>query len=235
MNQLPVTGHASSAAQQFKLQPGATVNVQLLPGKKQLSCRLIGYLPGVGLVVTAPKGVSTLGIEGAPVALKVLSGNHLCVGNSRLLKVHASPYPHWHLAYPDALSCQPVRRHARIPLDMRVALEMQDADKNPDWDLPRVVPSRYISLEDIWLDASSPLAPVGELLLLTLRFKVNGLEQLLLISGELEHIEEEEPGLFLHKVRLEQQEEESHLLLSAFVYQCYLIELGYLDYGSSNE
>ena len=80
------------------------------------------------------------------------------------------------------------------------------------------------------IEASDRIAPIGESLFLTFRFRVQSMDQIVLLPATLKNIEELEPGVVLHGVEFDALEEDTELLLAAFYYQQYLIELGYLGH-----
>lgn len=230
MNQkLPaVSGANDRSLNQLNPDIGVDVNLQFFSPKKQFRVNLVGFVENQSVIVTADKSVrSGLGLEGSLVSCSLMAGNRLCTFKSKLIKALTSPFPHWHLEYPQQVETKRLREHERIPVDLTVSVDHQNEDSALKLGLPRIVITKDISLGGIRLESAVRLGQVGDHLFLTLRFKVNGLDQVMLLPAELVSVEEQK-GEILHSLSFDELEEEMSLLLSAFIYQQYLIELGYL-------
>lgn len=209
---------------------GETVSIQFQLPRKRFTLKLLGFKEHGGIIVSAPRGsVNTLSLEGARLTATLMAGNRRCAFVSRLLKAHSSPYPHWHLAYPDTVEYQRVRQHSRIPVNLAVSIDHQNEVQGAKLGMPRILHTQDISTHGISVEASSVLGQVGDKYFLTLRFQVSGMDQVLLLPAILRSIDNTEPGIALHCLEFESLEEETRLLVTAFVYQQYLFELGYLD------
>ncbi|WP_372737587.1 flagellar brake protein [Neptunomonas sp.] len=209
---------------------GETVSIQFQVPRKRFTLKLLGFKENGSVILSAPKGsVNTLNLEGARLTATLMAGNRRCAFVSRLLKANPSPYPHWHLAYPDTVEYHRVRTHPRIPVNLAVSMDHQDEVQAAKLGMPRILHTQDISLNGISVDASSALGQVGDKYFLTLRFQINTLDQVILLPAVLRTIENVEPGVMLHGLEFESLEEETQLLITAFVYQQYLSELGYLE------
>lgn len=228
--QLPQLEDSIQRSDFKKLNPdmGEEVTLQFLSPKKTLKVKLIGYSSNQSIIVSADKSTGPgLGLEGSRVVGSLMAGNRQCRFQSKLIKVLSSPFPHWHLTYPEQVETRILRQHERIPVDLTVSVDHQDEDKGLQLGLPRIVMARDISQGGIRLESPTRLGQVGDQLFLTLRFKVNKLDQVMLLPAELISLDERK-GEVLHGFQFAELEEELQLLLSAFFYQQYLIELGYL-------
>lgn len=209
---------------------GEKVSIQFKVPRKRFTLTLLGFKENGSVIVSAPRGsVNTLNLEGARLTATLMAGNRRCAFVSRLLKAHPSPYPHWHLAYPETVEYQRVRTHPRIPVNLAVSLDHQDEVQGAKLGMPRILHTQNISVHGIAVDAPCSLGQVNDKYFLTLRFQVGGMDQVILLPSILRSIENIEPGVVLHGMEFELLEEETRLLLTAFVYQQYLFELGYLD------
>lgn len=209
---------------------GETVSVQFQVPRKRFVLKLLGIKENGSVIVSAPKGsVNTLNLEGARLTATLMAGNRRCAFVSRLLKANPSPYPHWHLAYPDTVEYHRVRSHPRIPVNLAISIDHQDEVQAARLGMPRILHTQDISLNGISVEASSALGQIDDKYFLTLRFRINSMDQVILLPAVLRTIESIEPGVMLHGLEFEPLEEETQLLITAFVYQQYLFELGYLD------
>lgn len=209
---------------------GEAIAVQLHAPRKRFSLKLLGYKENGAVMVTAPSSAGLpLALEGTPVVARLMAGNFFCTFTSRIIKVHQQPFAHWHLAYPDVVEYQRVRKHDRIPVNLSVSVDHQDDLKSVQAGLPRILHCHDIGLGGLAVEASSPLGQVGEHFFITLRFQLDTLDQVVLLPAELRNCEETELGVFSHGMAFTELEEDSQLLLMAFVYQQYLTELGYLE------
>ncbi|SIS62468.1 flagellar brake protein [Neptunomonas antarctica] len=209
---------------------GEFISIQFQVPRKRFKLKLLGFQENGGVIVSAPKGnVNTLNLEGARLTATLMAGNRRCAFVSRLLKAHPSPYPHWHLAYPETVEYQSIRKHQRIPVNLAVSVDHQDEIKSANLGMPRIVHCLNISLNGVSVDAPSALGQIGDQYFLTLRFQVGGLDQVILLPAILRNIENIEPDVMLHGMEFDALEEDTRLLITAFFYQQYLTELGYLD------
>ncbi|WP_028470198.1 flagellar brake protein [Neptunomonas japonica] len=209
---------------------GETVSIQFQSPRKRFALKLLGFKENGSVIVSAPQGsVNTLNLEGARLTATLMAGNRRCAFVSRLLKANPSPYPHWHLGYPDTVEYHQVRKHQRIPVNLAISIDHQDEAKSVKFGMPRVLHSQDMSAHGIAVDAPSALGQVNDKYFLTLRFQVGGLDQVILLPTILRSIQNIEAGVVLHGMEFDDLEEDTHLLVTAFVYQQFLAELGYLN------
>jgi c-di-GMP-binding flagellar brake protein YcgR len=229
---LPATNKQQSGKSLKDLKPsiGETVSIQFQSPRKRFTLKLLGFKEKGGVIVSAPQGsVNTLNLEGARLTATLMAGNRRCAFVSRLLKAHPSPYPHWHLAYPDTVEYHQVRKYPRIPVNLAVSIDHQDEASSAKLGMPKVLHSQDISLHGMAIDAPCALGKVNDKYFLTLRFQVGGLDQVILLPSILRSIQNIEAGVVLHGMEFDELEEDTRLLITAFVYQQFLTELGYLN------
>ncbi len=213
------------------LQPeiGTTVTVQFQIPKKSYKLKLLGYKPDGSVILSAPRtAINPMSLEGVRLTAKLMAGNRLCVFASRLLKCQPSPFAHWHIAYPEQIEYQRVREYPRIPVNLAVSVDHQDENLSIKHGLPRILYAHDISLSGISVDATETLGQLGEKFFITVRVKVSDIEHVLLLPVVLRNMEAAELGVTQHGFEYESLEEDSKILLTAFVYQQFLLELGYL-------
>ncbi len=213
------------------LQPeiGTSVTVQFQMPKKTYKLKLLGYKPDGSVILSAPRtSINSVSLEGTRLTVKLMAGNRLCIFASRLLKCQPAPFAHWHIAYPESVEYQRVREYPRIPVDLAISVDHQDESQSIKHGLPRILYAHDISLSGISVDAGEVLGQLGEKFFLTLRVKINEMDHVMLLPSVLRNLEDSEIGVTQHGFEFEPLEEDSKLLLTAFVYQQFLLELGYL-------
>lgn len=208
---------------------GATVNLILEGSQRQFKLTLLGLSAGQGLIISAPLQTFRP-VEKQLVTVRLIAGNFFCTFSCQLLQVQQSPYPHWHLSYPDHLLRQRIRQFERVPVNLAVVLDHQDELAGMRLGLPRRVHCRDLSLQGACLEASEPIGQSGDLFFITFRFRIQTLDQLVLVPAQLRRQHLESAGVVLHHMGYQPLEEEVQLLMNAFFYQQYLYELGYLGY-----
>lgn len=211
---------------------GERVRVELQSPRKRFTTELLGFKEGVSVMVAAPRrGDHYMGnyIEGSVVTVHLMAGNRVCAFASRLLKVVHQPFSHWHLAYPQRIEARQLRQYQRIPVNLRVSLDHQDETRADQLGLPKLGHCTDISLTGLSVETDCQLGELDERYFVTLRLAVAGLDQVLLVPVKLCSISPLEPGVYKHGLAFESLDEDTRLILTGFVYQQFLSELGYLD------
>ena len=102
-----------------KLLIGDVLQLQYAPpseNQERFAVKLVGYLPGSSLVITAPgrQGKSILVREGQSFTVRLLQGSNVFGFVSKVLAVFSRPYPHLHLTYPAEVESAVVRNAPRV-------------------------------------------------------------------------------------------------------------------------
>jgi c-di-GMP-binding flagellar brake protein YcgR len=209
---------------------GESVQIVFESTRRKYKVKLVGILAQEGVIVTSPslRTLQGASLEGQSAVLSLMCNNRLCTFKARLMKT-ALPISGWLFSYPEQVQYHRVRSHTRIPVQCVASVDHCDEARSIALNLPKIVYTKDISLEGMGVEATAPLGYVDEQLLVTFRFQMAGADQVALIPVVLKNITEEEPGVFVHGLLFHDMEEETRHLLSGFVYQQYLMELGYLD------
>lgn len=108
------------------LQPGEMLQVHsaLEVIGDFLPVGLLGYLKNQTLIVTNPiaAGKVVPVKEGTPYNVKGFSGTVHYAFKSKVLKVHAQPYPHMHLEYPKLVQATKIRKALRAIVNLSATL-----------------------------------------------------------------------------------------------------------------
>jgi hypothetical protein len=230
-----LAGKSEKTLAQLKPQIGERVRLETRSPRGRYSVQLIGLREGASVIVSAPRtsGTPLLLNEGAPVTLRLMAGNWICAFDTRLLKIQTTPYHHWHLAYPTRIDAQRVRQHTRVPVNLAVAVDIDDLEPAAV-DYPMTACCTDIHLAGACIEAPRLLARVGQKIFITARIAVAGIDHVLLVPALVRNVHESESGSFSvisHGVEFVDLEEETQLILAGFVYQQHLIETGLLASG----
>lgn len=210
--------------------------VQLEPkadGRTGYRVQLVGVLPGLSLLVTAPD------VRGQPVALadgeafdvRVFNGDDALAFTSTVLRSCREPYPYVHLTYPEKIEQVQVRnaRRARLQLAAQITLLRDGIDDQLFPAIERVGPVRQGTIRDIstagaQLEAPVALGPVGTHMIITTQLafdRVSGRN--VVLPAEIRNVREipDDQGVisFHYGVQFIELTPEADLALSAFVYR----------------
>lgn len=167
---------------------------------------------------------------GTQVTLRFVAANMACALTTRVIKTPAVGLPLLFLEYPKIVNVVRIRQAIRVKSKILVSLDKADSSNmSSGW--PRQALCADISLQGARLEASDLLGEVGSTLMMTARMPVGNVDQLIMIHGLIRNVEDfEDPisGDFrvVHGVEFVDITEEASLVLSGFVYQQMLKELG---------
>lgn len=167
---------------------------------------------------------------GTQVTLRFIAANMACAFTTRIQKVQVSPMPILCLQYPEAIDAVQIRKDVRVQAKLLVSLESEDS-LMASW--PRQALCSDISLHGARIEASDLLGNVGDVLMVTARMPVGQVDQMLMTTGVIRNVEDfEDPqtGEFrvVHGIEFLDRDEETQLVLTGFVYEQMLKELGAL-------
>ena len=220
--------------EQLKIQVGDAIQLQPMADEQEQAryyVKVIGCLPGRSLLVTTPrvKGKALLVREGQIYAARLLSGNNAFGFISSVLMACNRPYPYLHLEYPRHLERMVVRRAQRAAVDIIASAQKVDSghegEANAQGDGGHSVLIRDLSTTGSGLLAEHPLGQEGELLTVSLKLEVSGVEQYLtlpaVIRNQREIEEEKRRDKFAYQYGVEFQmiEPNDAIVLHAFVYE----------------
>lgn len=231
--QAALAGPLRKTLAELKPQIGERIRLEGRSARARYAVQLIGLREGGSVLVSAarPAAGGPMLREGTPLTARLMVGNWICVFDTRLLKIQNQPYPLWHLAYPEQVDVQRVRYLTRVPVNLRVSLDVDE----PGLALGTFPVSALCSdihTEGACIEANRLLARVGDKLYMTARVSVSGIDHVILAPAIVRNLYESEAGAFpviSHGVEFVDLEEDTRLILAGFVYQQYLIETGYLS------
>ncbi|MGB0204329.1 MAG: flagellar brake protein [Neptuniibacter sp.] len=210
---------------------GEKVQIETKSPRAKFAVQLLGYREGSSLIVSAPKKSSSIN-EGARVTVRLMSGNFICAFSAKLLKIQNIPYPHWHLEYPKETEVRRIRSYTRVPVNLVVSVDEFEAGTGLMHDWPVTAMCKDISLKGACLNASVAFGKAGDKIFMTTRFKVAGVDQVVLTPAVIRSVTPSEEGItkiVSHGLEFLELDEETHLMLAGFVYQQFLIETGHME------
>ncbi|MCP4596270.1 flagellar brake protein [Neptuniibacter sp.] len=210
---------------------GEKVQIETRTPRGRYSVQLLGYREASSLMVSAPKKASSIN-EGARVTVRLMSGNYICAFSAKVLKIQSNPYPYWHLEYPKDTEVRRIRSHTRVPVNLVVSVDEYEPDSGLRHDWPVTSYCTDISIKGACVDAPVALGKVGDKLFVTTRFQVAGVDQVVLTPALIRSVTPSEEGItkvLSHGLEFLELDDETHLILTSFVYQQFLIETGHLE------
>ncbi|MBI5041542.1 MAG: flagellar brake protein [Gammaproteobacteria bacterium] len=206
----------------LQLNVGDTLQLQFAADDSQRkhATKVLGYLPGKSLLVTTPRidGRVMMVREGQPVVVRMLSGNSVYAFNTQILASCLKPFAYMHLTYPGDIERIVVRKAMRVSTDLEANIARVTAD-DPKANAIAKGMIKDISTSGAMLLADTSMGQSGDLLMLTLRVPVAGVQKYLKISSIIRSLREN-PGVgFLHGVEFQLLEEMDNILLHGFVYE----------------
>lgn len=219
---------------ELKPQVGEKLQLELRSPAGRVSSTLLGFKEGASLMVTMATGGGRAPMvkEGQRLTARMICGNYIAAFSTRILKIHHTPFSYWHLEYPTQLEVRRIRKHTRVPVNLRVSMDEFEEGSSPAGVWPCHGFCTDISLVGACIEVSSPLGRVGDQLYVTLRVSVADIDQVILapvVVRNVNQIESDPLTIYRHGVEFMQLDEDTRLILASFVYQQFLVETGSID------
>lgn len=157
---------------------------------------LIGYRAGQGIIVSTPV------VNGSPMVLKLGAGlavrlfatqmNCACAFRTEVVHISRAPYPHLHLAMPEALVLGEVRSSVRARVSLITSVHYGSGFQQKSSAMVR-----DLSLGGARLQAKMLPVVAGEEIKLTAQVAVSGIERIVTLDGIVRSVTQEEGGIGL--------------------------------------
>ena len=212
--------------QLLQLKVGDVIQVQLMATQNEARsmARVIGYLPGVSLLIGTPRNNgSTMQIrEGQPLTLRLLTGNTVYGFESRVLRVCNLPFAYLHVAYPKEFASVVVRKAQRASTNIIASVD--NTDRAGDTKEPASVVISDLSVAGASLLAPQPVGQVGDAILIRTKLQVGGMERYLALAAIIRGIRpQEEQGAngmrHRHGIEFQMLDPDDQLVLHGYVYE----------------
>ncbi len=212
-------------------RPGARVQLESRAPSARYQTQLIGLHEGGSLIVAAPRSGLALN-EGARLSMRLISGNYIAAFSTRLLKIAAQPYGYWHLEYPRQIEARRLRQHTRVPVNLVLTVDPYEEQMTLAGHWPVTAYCSDLSIEGACIQTPMALGKANDKVLLTLRLSVAENDQVVLVSARIRSVQPQSGSLssvVSHGLEFEDLDEDVRLILTAFVYQQFLIETGHIE------
>lgn len=212
--------------QLLQLKVGDVIQVQLSTeqGDARSMARVIGYLPGVSLLIGMPRSNgNTLRVrEGQLLTLRLLTGNTVYGFESSVLRVCNLPFPYLHVVYPKEFASAVVRKAQRASTNIIASVDNPDQAGDAKEPVPVVISD--LSVAGASLLASQPVGEVGNAIMIRTKLVVGGIERYLslaaMIRGIRPHDEQGgERARYRNGVEFQMLEPDDQLVLHGYVYE----------------
>ena len=211
------------------LQIGSPIQIQLVDDEtKRYSVQLIGFVRYEALILSATKTADTdLGLvlkDTQPLILRFMTAKGAVAFRTHIIKKHLTPYPHIHVAIPQEIESVPVETKPVIATEKSVTFINDDESSRP-----RGVTLTGLSPERIIITDSNRLADAGQSITITMSFRFAGLNNVLVLDGEVEYSEIVEEGGQQITVTLSGLDSSDTILLQALYYEELLKNMNVID------
>lgn len=179
----PDTAPQTRRLSELKLSPGKTLYVDFLSAanRPRVALRLIGFIEGGGVLISA------LNAEGHVVPfrdnellfVRVLTASGVATFESKVLKVHFTPFPYVVTSFPELAVFSVMRQHERIDTDLICTAANLDrfVREGSSDSLPALM--KNLSASGCQIEAGPSLAEVGERVRLGFKLEAAGEEHVL--------------------------------------------------------
>lgn len=220
----PRTREAEVRFEEIRLPVGESLQLQWLAGEQSIRhySRLIGYVKGQSVLVTAPtvNGKVVLMREGQAVLVRLFSGKSIYAFSTSVLKATNVPYPYVHLMYPPHVKTQVVRRAPRV--DVQLIATMRDAS-----DAEHAATIANLSRGGCLLKVKRESVAIGDRVRLAFKVVMDDIEHLVRAAGVVRSVVAAAPGSdepTQAGVEFEEMSGQDKLVITALVYQRLLDE-----------
>ena len=207
----------------------AESRLQLEPPKQLRSERIlvkvIGYLRGVSLLVTAPataNGARLQLIEGEKVIMRSFSGQNAFAFACTVERACKLPYEYLHLSFPDLIQGVVIRKAARVKTSIIAAVQNSNSDNSGE-QIPALISN--ISANGAALDAKRPLGKKGDLINMAFRINLHNIDAFLSIKGTIRAVLSGEaadisnPGVTRYGTEFQSLQPNDMVILQSMIYQ----------------
>lgn len=221
----------------LKMKAGDRLNLELpadydfrFSAQRQLSnerhmVKVIGFLKGASLLVTAPKAVNVQIMGGKKVIMRSFSGQNAFGFICNIEQVCKLPYPYLHLSIPNDIQGAVIRRAHRIKT--RIIATVQDSKSDTAEQISALISN--ISANGVSLDAKQPLGEKGDILNLGFRVLLHNIEAYLSVKGVVRAIlsanaagtsdDESKLDLIRHGIEFQDLRPNDSVVLQSMIYQ----------------
>jgi len=184
--------------------------------------KVIGFLKGGSLLVTAPNTTNAQIIGGKKVVMRFFSGQNAFGFSCSIEEICKVPYEYLHLSFPDSIEGIVVRKAPRVKT--RIMAAVQGSKPGAAEQIPALISD--ISASGASLDAQRTLGGKGDILSLSFHMPLhNIIDAYLSVKGVIRAVlsgdaaDASKPSLIHHGVEFQELQPNDCLILQSMVYQ----------------
>lgn len=208
----------SIALEEVKLLIGDQLQIQSQGDQTEdrYYVKLIGYLKGKSVLVTAPQqdGNFCYIKEGRVFVVRFFSGKNAYAFTSSVVRATNVPFPHLHLNYPSQVKGLVIRSGERV--NAKIICAVSVLEDTATITAPGVLTN--ISVGGALLSSKKKLGEKNDLLTIKFRLFIRGIEFFMTIDAAICSVLTDEAGDFLHGLRFAGLPNDIEIALTAYVY-----------------
>ena len=209
----------SLALDEIKLGIGDALQIQIQVEQSEIRyyVKLIGYLKGKSVLVTAPQLEGSLCYikEGQSFIVRFFSVKNAYAFTTSVIKAANVPFPHLHLSYPSQVRGLVVRSGERVGVRIICTVSVPDDAKTVA--MPGLLTN--ISVGGALLSAKKKLGAKNDLLTVKFRVFIRDIEFFMVIDATICSLLMEDSGETLHGLCFAGLPNDMAIALTAYVYQ----------------
>ena len=193
------------------------LQTQVEQSESRYYVKLIGYLKGKSVLVTAPQLEGNLCYikEGQAFVVRFFAGKNAYAFTSNVTRVSNVPFPHLHLGFPSQVRGLVVRSGERV--NVRIICTVTAPEDTKTVAVPGLLTN--ISVGGALLSSKRKLGEKNQLLSVKFRVYIRDIEFFMTIDATICSLMQDEAGEILHGLRFAGLPDEMAIALTAFVYQ----------------
>jgi c-di-GMP-binding flagellar brake protein YcgR len=193
------------------------IQTQAEQAENRYYVKLIGYLKGKSVLVTAPQQDGNLCYvkEGQAFVIRFFSGKNAYAFAASVTRASNVPYPHLHLSYPSQVRGLVVRSGDRV--NARIICTVSAPEDTKTVAVPGLITN--ISVGGALLSAKRKLGEKNDLLAVKFRIFIRDIEFYMTLDATICSVAKDESAEFLHGLRFAGLPNDMAIALTAFVYQ----------------
>lgn len=194
-------------------------------GSERILVKVIGYLRGVSLLVTAPtaaNGVRLQLMEGEKVVMRSFSGQNAFAFACTVERICKLPFEYLHLSFPDVIQGVIIRKAPRVKAKIIVAVQNTSSPAAGE-QVPALISN--ISANGAALDSRRALGKKGDILNLAFRINLHKIDAFLSVKGAIravlsgEDADVSDPEIVRYGIEFQSLQPNDMVILQSMIYQ----------------
>jgi len=215
----------------MKLKVGDRLNLELpsdydfrlgrQPPNERFLVKVIGFLKGASLLVTAPTTNNVALIGGKKVVMRSFSGQNAFGFACNIERICKVPYGYLHLSFPDEIQGTMVRKAPRVKASIIATVQSSKAGAQEQ--ISSLISD--ISANGASIDAKKQLGDKGDILNLSFRVPLHNIEAYLSVKGVIRAVfsggpdDAQKNGLIRHGIEFQELQPNDSVILQSMIYQ----------------